>query len=102
MAEMIASPFFASRSGMIESKLLVLMVAVRPILAAIALAISTSKPTALLVAVSIDSCGGEGVAGRDGSVPPLAQLGGGLMPRRGGGRGGAWRGAAGRPPPPPR
>src|SRR6202022_3261048 len=73
------SPFFSSRAGMMVEKSWVWMVAVRPILAAMAFAMSTSKPTALLLAVSIDSWGGYVVSDRNVIVPAVMRLVGALI-----------------------
>src|SRR3989442_15770689 len=73
---MMASPFLASRAPTSNGESVFWMVAVSPILAASAWAISMSKPIAWLL-VSIDSCGGKGVAGRKGTVPGRTRLGGG-------------------------
>src|SRR3989442_12767651 len=73
---MMASPFLASRAPTSNGESVFWMVAVSPILAASAWAISMSKPIAWLL-VSIDSCGGEGVAGRKGMVPGRTRVGGG-------------------------
>src|SRR2546427_12937080 len=96
---MMASPFLASRAPTSNGESVFWMVAVSPILAASAWAISMSKPIAWLL-VSIDSCGGKGVSGRKGMVPGRTRVGGG---GGGGGAGLAIYGAEGEavdtPPP---
>src|SRR2546425_3312717 len=73
---MMASPFLASRAPTSNGESVFWMVAVSPILAASAWAISMSKPIAWLL-VSIDSCGGEGVSGRKVTGPGRPRVGGG-------------------------
>src|SRR2546429_7057538 len=80
---MMASPFLASRAPTICGESVFWMVAVSPILAASACAMSMSKPTAWLF-VSIDSWGGEVVSERNVTVPGRTRLVGGGM---GGGAG---------------
>src|SRR3989442_12129499 len=75
---MMASPFLASRAPTICGESVFWMVAVSPILAASAWAISMSKPTAWLL-VSIDSWGGYVVSERNAMVPGRTRLGGGVM-----------------------
>src|SRR2546428_12615033 len=83
---MIASPFLASSAPTIWGESVFWMVAERPIFAAIAWAMSISKPTACWVAGSIDSWGGEVVLEREGMVPGGTRfVGGGIV----GGVGGA-------------
>src|SRR2546422_4672917 len=88
---MMASPFLASRAPTSNGESVFWMVAVSPILAASAWAISMSKPIAWLL-VSIDSCGGKGVSGRNVMVPGRTRVVGGGM---GGGGGLAINGAEG-------
>src|SRR2546428_12490263 len=98
---MIASPFLASSAPTIWGESVFWMVAERPIFAAIAWAMSISKPTACWVAGSIDSWGGEGVAGGKGRGPRRARVVGGG--RFGGGGRAVGEGARrGGPLPPPR
>src|SRR3989449_7490349 len=88
---MMASPFLASRAPTSNGESVFWMVAVSPILAASAWAISMSKPIAWLL-VSIDSCGGKGVSGRKVTVAGRTRLvGGGVV----GGGGVAITGAQG-------
>src|SRR5207244_11025207 len=75
---MMASPFLASRAPTICGESVFWMVAVSPILAASAWAISMSKPTAWLL-VSIDSWGGYVVSERNVMVPGRTRLVGGVM-----------------------
>src|SRR2546427_10429633 len=77
---MIASPFLASSAPTIWGESVFWMVAERPIFAAIAWAMSISKPTACWVAGSIDSWGGEVVSGRKVMVPGRTRfVGGGML-----------------------
>src|SRR3989442_13886837 len=75
---MMASPFLASRAPTINGESVFWMVAVSPILAASAWAISMSKAIAWLL-VSIDSCGGKVVSERNVTVPGRTRLVGGVM-----------------------
>src|SRR2546422_10686305 len=75
---MMASPFLASRAPTSNGESVFWMVAVSPILAASAWAISMSKPIAWLL-VSIDSCGGKVVSERNVTVPGRTRLVGGVM-----------------------
>src|SRR2546426_8672486 len=96
---MMASPFLASRAPTSNGESVFWMVAVSPILAASAWAISMSKPIAWLL-VSIDSCGGEGVSGRKVMVPGRPRVvGGGVVGGGGVAINGAEGGALFTPPP---
>src|SRR2546422_10376575 len=80
---MMASPFLASRAPTSNGESVFWMVAVSPILAASAWAISMSKPIAWLL-VSIDSCGGKVVLERNGMVAGRTRVVGGVMVGGGG------------------
>src|SRR2546427_3270633 len=76
---MMASPFLASRAPTSNGESVFWMVAVSPILAASAWAISMSKPIAWLL-VSIDSCGGKVVLARNvTAASPTRAVGGGVV-----------------------
>src|SRR5205814_1431479 len=73
-----ASPFLASSAPTIWGESVFWMVAARPIFAAIAWAMSISKPTACWVPGSIDSCGGSVVSEREVMVPGRTRFVGGV------------------------
>src|SRR5690349_5838004 len=76
---MMASPFLASSAPTICGEFVFWMLADSPIFAAIAWAMSMSKPTACWLDGSIDSCGGYVVSERKVSVPARTSVVGGVM-----------------------